>query len=130
MRARSIVAILLSISTLMMSLISVHANAGIVATETAVSQQSITYDRDALLQLLNEEGVRQQLLDLGVQPKQVESRVNSLTGAELAQLNAQLQDLPAGEGVLSLVVFLFVVFIVTDMLCATDIFPFVNCINR
>lgn len=127
---KSIIAIVLSLTTSLAGLISVSAQAGVVSTEAAIAEQRISYDRAQLLDLLNQEGVRQQLTDMGVEPTQVESRIASLTSEELAQLNAQLQDLPAGEGVLGLVVLIFIVFIVTDMLCATDIFPFVNCINK
>lgn len=127
---KSIIAVMLSLTTSLAGLISVSAQAGVVSTEAAITEQRVTYDRGQLLELLNREGVRQQLTDLGVEPVQVEERIASLTPEELAQLNTQLQDLPAGEGALGLVVLIFVVFIVTDMLCATDIFPFVNCINK
>ena len=129
-RNRPIIAIVLCITTLFSTLLGVTAQAGIVATGAAVNEQTLQYDRDRLNQLLNSEGVREQLLDYGVQPDVVQERINAMNATELAQLNAEMDKLPAGEGVLGLAVLVFIVFIVTDMLCATDIFPFVNCINK
>ncbi|MGS7337782.1 PA2779 family protein, partial [Enterobacter kobei] len=47
-----------------------------------------------------------------------------------AQFNQQLDQAPAGAGVVGIIVLFLVIFIITDMLCATNIFNFVKCINR
>jgi len=65
-----------------------------------------------------------------VERDQVENRINNLTSAELAQFNQQLSEAPAGAGVVGIIVLFLVIFIITDMLCATDIFSFVKCVNR
>ena len=49
-----------------------------------------------------------------------------MTHQEIAQLNRQLADLPAGGDVLGIIVLIFIVFIITDVIGATDIFPFVH----
>ena len=66
---------------------------------------------------------------MGVERDQVEKRINSLTAAELAQFNQQL-DRRRQALVVGVIVLFLVIFIITDMLCATNIFNFVNCINR
>jgi hypothetical protein len=70
------------------------------------------------------------MLDLGVSPQDVDLRINSMTTLELAQLNASLQDAPAGAGVLGVVLTVFIVFVITDVIGATDIFPFIRPVNR
>lgn len=104
-------------------------SAGMIETGALVTDQEIAYDREALKAMLDKEEVRETLQGMGVSPDKVEQRINSLTPQELADINEQLAEAPAGEGVLGVIVLLFIVFIVTDALCATDIFPFVRCIN-
>ena len=53
-------------------------------------------------------------------------RIAQMTDQEIAHLNQQLAELPAGGDVLGLVVLIFIVFIITDAIGATDIFPFVH----
>ena len=76
--------------------------------------------------------VQEKIASMGVSPDQVEQRINSLTADELAYFNAQLDEAPAGAagGILGVIVLFLVIFIVTDMLCATNVYKFVNCINR
>ncbi len=130
LRPRSLPALIISITLIFSSFSSVTSQAAMVSTHDAITQTSISYDRAQLSEALNQEGVRAQLLDLGVDPIQIEKRINSLTADELSQLNQSLSDAPAGQGVVGVLLTLFIVFVVTDMLCATDIFSFVKCINR
>ena len=80
--------------------------------------------------MLDDQQVKDKLLAMGVERDQVENRINNLTSAELAQFNQQLSEAPAGAGIVGIIVLFLVIFIITDMLCATDIFSFVKCINR
>lgn len=109
------------------------ANAAMIGTsEVLAAQQQQQVDRQQLLSMLDDQGVQDKLHSMGVDSAQVEARINSLTNAELAQFNQQLSEAPAGAGigVLGVVVLFLVMFIVTDMLCATNIFSFIKCIDR
>ncbi|WP_417663433.1 PA2779 family protein [Pseudomonas sp.] len=106
------------------------ANAAMIGTSEVLAEHQQQVDRQQLLGMLDEQGVQEKLHNLGVDRDTVEKRINSLTNAELAQFNQQLDQAPAGSGVIGIIVLFFVIFIVTDMLCATDIFSFVKCINR
>ncbi|ARU88932.1 PA2779 family protein [Pseudomonas sp. M30-35] len=106
------------------------ANASMIGTSEVLAEHQQQVDRQQLLGMLDEQGVQEKLHNLGVDRDTVEKRINSLTNAELAQFNQQLDQAPAGSGVIGIIVLFFVIFIVTDMLCATDIFSFVKCINR
>jgi predicted transcriptional regulator len=106
------------------------ANASMIGTAEVLAGQQQQVDRQQLLNMLSDQGVQEKLQSLGVPQDQVATRINSLSNAELAQFNQRLQEAPAGSGVVGIIVLFFVIFIVTDMLCATDIFSFVKCINR
>ncbi|MBF7729331.1 PA2779 family protein [Pseudomonas sp. N040] len=109
------------------------ANASLLGTAEILAeqqqQQQKPLDRQQLQAMLDHQGVQKKLTELGVDRAQVAQRINSLTPAELAQFNQQLDEAPAG-GIIGIIVLFLVVFIITDMLCATDIFSFVKCINR
>ena len=106
------------------------ANAAMIGTGEVLSEHQESVDRQQLLSMLDDQQVKDKLLSMGVERDQVENRINSLTNAELAQFNQQLSEAPAGAGVLGVIVLFLVIFIITDMLCATDLFSFVKCINR
>jgi hypothetical protein len=82
--------------------------------------------RTALMQALERDQVRSQLSQLGVDAEAVKARVSQMTEQEIASLNQRLGDLPAGGDALGVILFIFVLFIITDAIGATDIFPFVH----
>ncbi|MCW3148787.1 PA2779 family protein [Stutzerimonas stutzeri] len=106
------------------------AQAAMIGTPEVIAEQQQQVDRQQLLTMLDDEEVQNKLESMGVERAQVEKRINSLTPSELAQFNQQLDQAPAGAGVVGIIVLFLVIFIITDMLCATNIFNFVNCINR
>jgi len=118
-------AVLLAFTTTL----SVSANAGMVGTGELIQQQQVELDRQQLLEMLDDQGVKAKLQELGVNEAQVEERIQNLTPTELAEFEQQLAEAPTGEGVVGIIVLFLLVFIITDMLCATDLFPFVKCIR-
>ena len=122
-----ITAVMLSMTFLAASVTTVQAD--FVATETVVADAQLSYQKDDLLATLQSEQVREKLVSMGVDPTQVEDRVAAMTTNEIAQINAHMDDMAAGGDALGIILTLFIVFIITDAICATDIFPFVNCIN-
>lgn len=106
------------------------AQAAMIGTPEVVAEHQQQVDRQQLLTMLDDQEVQKKLVAMGVERDQVEKRINGLTAAELAQFNQQLDQAPAGAGVVGVIVLFLVIFIITDMLCATNIFNFVNCINR
>ncbi|MCW9058976.1 MAG: PA2779 family protein [Gammaproteobacteria bacterium] len=105
------------------------AFAGMVGTEQLLVAEQVQMDREQLLATLSRAEVKQQLSDMGVDPLQAAERVTRMTDAEIAALSEGLGDLPAGSGVLGAVVLIFVVFVITDVIGATDIFPFIHPVN-
>ena len=103
------------------------AQAAMIGTDQIVAADSAAYQRDELKQLMNREAARQRLLSLGVSPEWVQQRVDNLSGEELARINQKIENLNAGsDSVLGIILIIFIVFIVTDAIGATDIFPFVH----
>ena len=103
------------------------AQAGMLDTDTLIttgqSQQSIA----GLQQLLEHEDAQRQLLALGVSPEQVRERVASLSDSELARINQGIDTLNAGgDSVLGVLLIIFIVFVITDVIGATNIFPFIH----
>lgn len=105
------------------------AQATMLGTADVLQQQHQQVEREQLLSMLDDQAVKDKLVAMGVDREQVEQRINSLTAAELADFNQQLSEAPAGAGVVGVIVLFLVIFIITDMLCATDIFTFIKCIN-
>lgn len=106
------------------------AQAAMIGNAQIINEVQTELNRSEILQILDRETARQQLLALGVSPEEVKQRVAQMTDAEVAQLNQHLADLPAGGDIWGVLLLLFIVFIITDMLGATDIFPFVKPVNK
>ncbi|MBE0486989.1 PA2779 family protein [Marinobacter sp.] len=120
-----IMAVLLAFATTF----SVSAHAGMVGTGELIQQQQVDLDRQQLLNMLETQEVKDKLSQLGVSEDQVAERIQNLTPAELADFEQQLAEAPTGEGVVGVIVLFLLVFIITDMLCATNVFSFVNCVR-
>ncbi|MDX1348525.1 MAG: DUF6627 family protein [Thiomicrorhabdus chilensis] len=121
--------IAMSVLLSFLSLITLPAQAAMVSTKQLVQEQAIASERTKLNAMMQREDVQVQFLEMGVSPEEVQQRVAALTDAEVAQLNHQMEQIPAGGDVLGLVVLIFLVFIVTDIIGATDIFSFVHPIE-
>ncbi|GGC80187.1 PA2779 family protein [Marinobacter halophilus] len=120
-----VMAILLAFATT----VSVSAHAGMVGTGELIQQQQVDLDRQQLLSMLETQEVKDKLAQMGVSEDQVAERIQKLTPAELADFEQQLAQAPAGEGVVGVIVLFLLVFIITDMLCATNVFSFVKCLR-
>jgi len=106
------------------------SHAAMVTTNNAIQAQQIQMDRTEILDLFAQENLRDQLTQMGVDPDKATDRIANMTDVEIAQLNDRLKDMPAGEGVGGVLLVVFIVFVITDMLGATDIFTFIRPINK
>lgn len=100
-----------------------QALAGIIATPAAIAAQENNAGLLRLKELLAREDVRGHLEQFGIDPAVAEQRVNSLTPSEIAQLQPQLDSLPAGgDGLLVVVGVVFVVLIILELVGVINIF--------
>jgi hypothetical protein len=102
------------------------ANASMIGTEAVIDSAQVRQDRARLHQILNRDDVKAELIARGVDPAQVQARVDSLTDQEVQTLSTRMDQMPAGGDVLGLIVFVFLVLLITDILGFTNIFPFVK----
>jgi hypothetical protein len=96
---------------------------GMLSTQQLLQEVRLDQQRASVASFLSREVVQSQLQARGVDFQSSLDRVNSLTVEELATLSAQIDELPAGEGILETVLFLLVIFMLLDIAGVTDIFP-------
>ena len=103
------------------------AQAAMIGTDTLLSNAHSEQTRASLQHLLSQQSAQQQLTAMGVDPNWVQERAGRLTDAELARINLGIEQMNAGgDSVLGILVLIFIIFIITDAIGATDIFPFVH----
>ena len=118
---------LVVLSLLALNLYLPAAHAGMVGTEAVVNAAQTQQYRERLHNALNRDDVQAQLLARGVDPAQVQARVDSLTDEEMQTLATNMDQLPAGgDSIIGALVFIFIVLLITDLLGLTNIFPFVK----
>ena len=93
------------------------ANAGVISTEAAIQMQARQQQLERIGTFLSREEVRQVLVSRGVNPSDASARVHALTDAELAQLAAQIDRLPAGGvGIVEVIGVVAVVLLLLEIL--------------
>lgn len=115
------------LSGLLMILPVLPAQAAMVGTDQIVSSASSQLQADNVRRFLAQQDAWQQLQAWGVSPSTLDARINSLSDSELARINQGIDNLHAGgTSVLGVLVLIFVIFVITDVIGATDIFPFIH----
>ena len=100
--------------------------AAMIGTDKIINQTDSSLTQEKLEQFLGREATQKQLHAWGVSPDLISERVNNLTDMELARINQEISNLNAGgESVLGVLLIIFLVFVITDVIGATDIFPFI-----
>lgn len=102
---------------------SVPSHADVVSTSALVQQSELDSMKGELRAFVARDAVRDQLLELGVEPADIDQRIDALTDQEILQMHDNLDSLPAGEGLLGTVIGLLVIFMLLDIAGVTDIFP-------
>lgn len=99
------------------------AHAAMVSTDSVLLQQQRADQEAVILRALQRDKAREVLAGQGVSLAQVEERLQRLSHTEIQQLAERADSLPTGEGLLEVVVVVFLVLILLDLLGTTDIFP-------
>lgn len=98
-------------------------NAAVIDSRQLAQEQFASDQRAELLSLLAREDVAAQLSEFGVDPVNAQARVAGLTDAEVAALHQNIEELPAGSGVLGTIALVLLILILLDIAGVTDIFP-------
>jgi len=134
LRCTKPVSYLLVISLLSLVIHLPAAHAGMIGTEAVLNAAQAQQTRQRLHDILNRNDVKSQLIARGVDPAQVQARVDSLSDQEVQNLAARMDKMPAGGDVLDfdlgdavgLAVLVFLILLVTDILGFTNVYPFVK----
>ena len=123
---RSLTAFLLSMLILASSVLSVSVHADYIDNPELFTSEQSQLDKAQLKDFFSTANAQEKLIEMGVSPELAMVRIDQLTPQEVAQFNQDVENMPAGSGVLGIIVLFAVVFIITDVIGATDIFPFIK----
>jgi len=104
------------------------AHAGLVGTDEVLQQAQSAEQRAERVDMRERDDIRAELEELGVSADDAQKRVQRMTDAEVARLHGRVADARAG-GVHGIVLTVFIVFVITDVIGATDIFPFIHPVD-
>lgn len=108
------------------------AHAGMISTETVLAGQTGDNERAQVNAFFARDDVRQSLLTHGLAADEVTARIAALSDAEITRIANELDRLPAGAGIGSVVgavLIIFIILLVTDILGYTKVFTFVQPIR-
>ena len=121
---KRIMVLLVSVS--FFSTYSLPAWSGIVTTDQLLQQQLEVLNKSTLVAMLDRDDVRQQLVERGVDPKYAKARIAALSDAQIEELRDSIDTLPAGSGVVGILVAVLLVLIILDIVGVTNIFSFIH----
>ena len=98
------------------------AIAGIVGTDSFLTEQSIQQDRENLRTLMTRSEVRTLLQQNGLTVEQAQQRVDALTDTEVRQLAQRFEELPAAGDAAVVILVIALVVIILELAGITDIF--------
>ncbi len=98
------------------------AFAGIVGTDSYLSEQTAQQDRENLRALMSRDEVRSLLESNGLTIEEAQNRVDSLTDEEVSQMAEKFNELPAAGDAAVVVLVIALVVIILELAGITDIF--------
>jgi hypothetical protein len=107
---------------LLMGGMTTTAAAAVIGTQQALEGPASQQQAARVTQALDRQEVQQAMIMMGVDPAQAKLRVSSLSPEELAQLDQQLDNLPAGGSVLALIGAVFVVLLILEVTGVINVF--------
>jgi hypothetical protein len=124
-------AVALSIALVHVPLSPVYAS--IVETEQVIAGERATADRERVSNFFARDDVRSELLKFGVDPDEATARVAAMSDREIASLGTRIDQLPVGQdglgAVLGVALTVFIILLITDILCLTSVFNFTRCVR-
>ena len=121
---KQVMAFVLSLT--MLTTYSLPAYSGVVTTEQLLQQQVEAMDKATLIAMLERDEVRQQLIERGVDPVDAKLRIAALSDEQIGEIKKQIDELPAGSGVVGILVAVILVLVILDIIGVTNIFSFIH----
>jgi len=119
-------AALTSVMAMIFLVSNVQAQA--ISSDSVMYVQTANYNKHQLIAMVNRDDVQSQLMSLGVNRDDAIARINSMTDVEIAQLNEQINQAPAG-GIVGAVLTVLAVIAILDLAGVTDVYPFIRPLN-
>lgn len=114
-----------SIACSMLLLVAGSAMADVYSSDQVIANQQFNYNKQQVLSFVGDAAVQNKLIELGVSPADAQLRIANMTQDELNALNTQLNEMPAG-GIIGTIVTVLVVVAVLDLMGITDVYPFIR----
>ena len=102
-----------------------QATAGVFSSDQVIANQQHQYNKQQVLSFVDSAEVQSKLIELGVSPSEAKQRIANMTNQELEALNNEINEMPAG-GIVSTIVTVLVVVAVLDLMGITDVYPFIR----
>jgi hypothetical protein len=128
-RSSRAIALALSLSVGWVGLVSTAQAGSISAQAVAQAAAQVSGPQQRLLAAFDRAEVQQALVERGVDLDQARLRVAALSDDQARTLLADIDQAPAGAGILDVIIFVFVVLLVTDILGFTKVYPFTRSIR-
>lgn len=100
--------ILMTVIALLIAIPHPSALAALIPTDAANDSVKGPEARERMLRFMAREDVRSALVAQGIDPNEADARVATLTDSEIAQIDGQIEKLPAG-GFLELVIAVLII---------------------
>lgn len=105
--------------------------AALISTEQVVAAGAAQQERAKITIALDRPEVQAQFEKMGISRSDAEARIAALSDAEAASIAHQIDTLPAGgDGFIGVLLFIFILLLVTDILGLTKVFPFTRSARR
>lgn len=114
---------------LQLTAVGTMAQAQMISTDSAIARSAADMNRDSLMAELRKTEVREEIIRLGVSPDEAEARLAALSEAEVNALLANIDERRAGAGIAETIGTIFIILLITDLLCLTRLFNFTRCVR-
>ncbi len=123
------IAVVLSAQLVLATQAVTFAQADMLGTEAAINKYAAFDNRAALQEALNRDEVQAEMIAMGVDPAEAAARLDALTDVEVASILTQMENDSAGADIVGTLFTIFVILLVTDLLCFTRVFNFTRCVR-
>ncbi|PJI86163.1 hypothetical protein BC777_2522 [Yoonia maricola] len=123
------VAIVLSAQLVLATQAVTMAQAEMLGTDQAINKYTALANRNALMDQIQRDDVQAEIVALGIDPAEAEARLAALSDAEIATMLTQMENDSAGADIVGTMFTIFVILLVTDLLCLTRVFNFTRCVR-
>ena len=106
------VSVIVTAGMLVLSLHLPAASATMIGTGAVVQATQTQQEHSLIQDALNREEVKAKLLSLGVDPVQVQARVDAMTDAEAQTISQHLDQLPAGGEVVTILLVILLLLLI------------------